>query len=139
MFEHISQALFTHLAENYGKSAQDRRRQPGRLTPWQEQRAKDFMLANLAKGVSLEMIGRECGLSRAHFARNFKNSTGVTAYAWLQRMRILKARELLCANQHTLTEIALECGFTDQSHFSKVFKSLTGASPGAWQRAHGAG
>lgn len=135
LFDHISLALFAHIAEVYGKTSQDWLRQKGRLAPWQEQRAKDFMLENLAKGVSLELIARECGLSRAHFARNFKNTTGTSACVWLQNMRIQKARELLCANQLTLTQIALECGFTDQSHFSRVFKTLTGASPGYWQRS----
>lgn len=139
LFDHISLALFAHIAEVYGKASQDWLRQKGRLAPWQEQRAKDFMLENLTKGVSLELVARECALSRAHFARNFKNTTGTTACAWLQKMRIQKARELLCINQQTLTEIALECGFTDQSHFSRVFKALTGTSPGFWQRTQGGG
>ncbi|WP_413727361.1 helix-turn-helix domain-containing protein [Sodalis sp. RH19] len=137
MFDHISLALFAHIAEVYGKASQDWTRQKGRLAPWQEQRAKDFMLENLSKGVSLELIARECGLSRAHFARNFKNTTGTSACVWLQNMRIRKALELLGARQQTLTEIALECGFTDQSHFSRVFKTFTGTSPGYWQRTQG--
>ncbi|WP_213989466.1 AraC family transcriptional regulator [Sodalis sp. dw_96] len=134
LIEHISLALLAHLTAAYGNAPSELTRRKGRLAPWQEQRAKEYMLENMAKGISLEQIAKECRLSRAHFARYFKNTTGTSAYAWLQKMRILKAQELLGGHEQSLTQIALECGFTDQSHFSRVFKSVIGTPPGSWQR-----
>jgi len=132
--EHISLALLAHLTALYGNAPQEKNRRKGRLASWQEQRAKEYMLENMSKGVSLEQIAGECRLSRAHFARHFKNTTGTSAYAWLQKMRILKAQELLARHEQSLTQIALECGFTDQSHFSRAFKYVIGTPPGNWQR-----
>jgi AraC family transcriptional regulator len=136
LLEHISLGLYAHITATYGQGPRALPRQTGRLAPWQEKRAKEFMQANLSRGVSLAQIAQECGLSRAHFARYFKHTTGMSAYTWLQNMRINHAQELLVRQQHTLTQIALECGFTDQSHFSKVFKALTGVPPGNWQRQY---
>ncbi|XBS71713.1 AraC family transcriptional regulator [Acerihabitans sp. KWT182] len=134
LIEHISLALLAHLTAAYGGAPPEWTRRKGRLAPWQEQRAKEYMLENMAKGVSLEQIAQECRLSRAHFARNFKNTTGTSAYAWLQKRRIAKAQELLAGGMQSLTQIALECGFTDQSHFCRVFKCMIGTPPGSWQR-----
>ncbi len=134
LIEHISLALFAHITAVYGKTSREWSRRKGRLAPWQEQRAKEYMLENMSKGVALEQIAGECRLSRAHFARYFKNTTGTSACAWLQKMRIQKAQELLDRHEQTLTQIALECGFTDQSHFSRVFKYRVGTPPGNWQR-----
>ncbi len=134
LIEHLSLALLAHLTAVYGSAPPEWSRRKGRLAPWQEQRAKEYMLLNMAKGVSLEQIAQECRLSRAHFARYFKNTTGNSAYAWLQKMRIQKAQELLGRHEQSLTQIALECGFTDQSHFFRVFKSVIGTPPDNWQR-----
>ncbi|WP_230492513.1 AraC family transcriptional regulator [Martelella alba] len=134
VLDHISLALLSHITGTYGADRREWRGDKGRLAPWQEQRAKDFMLEHLAGSVSLEQIARECRLSRAHFARYFKNATGMPAYTWLQKMRVRKALELLRHADYSLTQIALECGFTDQSHFSRVFKQFTMTSPGQWRR-----
>ena len=94
------------------------------------------MQENLAQDLSLERIARECCLSRAHFARYFKNSTGMPAHKWLQCLRIEHAKQLLQAPDKSLTQIALDCGFADQSHFTRVFKSFVGVTPGIWRRLH---
>ncbi len=134
LLEHISLGLYAHIIAAYGRAPRELPRRTGRLAPWQERRAKEFMLMNLSSGVSLLQIAQECGLSRAHFARYFKNTTGMSAYAWLQNERVNRAKELLLRHELTLTQIALGCGFTDQSHFSRVFKALIRIPPGHWQR-----
>ena len=70
-----------------------------------------------------------CGLSARHFARAFRQSTGLSPHRWLMQLRIERARELLAARDFSLTEIALACGFADQSHFRRVFTATTGMSP----------
>lgn len=134
-FDHITLALYAHVATQYGRTARTPLRQNGKLAAWQESRAKEFMRNNLTQSLSLEQIAQECGLSRAHFARNFKNSTGVPVHEWLQCQRIEQAKKLLIGRDQTLAQIALGCGFADQSHFTRVFKNVAGVTPGMWRRS----
>lgn len=133
-FDHIALALYAHVTTQYGHTPRTSIRQSGKLAGWQESRAKEYMRSNLTQSVSLEQIAQECGLSRAHFARNFKNSTGVPAHKWLQCLRIEHAKLLLIEQDQTLAQIALGCGFADQSHFTRVFKNVAGMTPGMWRR-----
>ena len=133
-FDHIALALYAHVTTQYGRVARTPVRQNGKLAAWQESRAKEFMRNNLGLSLSLEQIAQECGLSRAHFARNFKNSTGVPVHEWLQCLRIEQAKKLLVGREQTLAQVALGCGFADQSHFTRVFKSVVGTTPGIWRR-----
>lgn len=129
----VTLALHTHLSARY--AGQDCKPAVGRLAGWQETRVRDYMLANLARRLSLAEVAAQCGLSRAHFARAFKNTFGMPVHAWLQVQRISRARRLLAAQDKSMTQVALECGFADQSHFSRVFKRVLGMTPAAWLRA----
>ena len=75
--------------------------------------------------------GAECGLSRKYFTNLFKATIGVTPHRWLQQYRIQKAKDLLRTSSHPIADIAIECGFADQSHLMRVFAALTGGSPAA--------
>ncbi|MFL9923095.1 AraC family transcriptional regulator [Herbaspirillum lusitanum] len=130
----VALALYTHLANRYGQAVAAASRRIGRLAGWQEQRAKAFMAAHLTQRLSLASIAAECGLSRSHFARQFKHSTGMPVHMWLQNLRIERARHMLLHTDKTVTQIALECGFADQSHFSRVFRNMLGTTPVAWLR-----
>ena len=76
------------------------------------------------------MSARECSLSAGHFARAFRQTTGLSPHQWLLRRRIDKAHELLCEGKLSLAEIASACGFADQSRFTKVYARLRGIKPG---------
>jgi len=104
------------------------------LAAWQLQRARDFINVNLAHDLSIAEIAHECGLSSGYFARAFKRSTGVPPYLWLTKMRVERAKELLKDPCCELADIALLCGFVDQSHFTRVFSRSEGYSPGRWRR-----
>ena len=67
------------------------------LAPWQERLAKELLLARLAGEVSLADVARECRLSRSHFSKAFKASTGSSPHAWLTRQRIDRARSQVTA------------------------------------------
>ena len=133
--DHVAQALLQHVAQRYG-NMQAVQEYKGGLAAWQERRAKEYMENNLARGISLEDVARECGVSRTHFSRGFKRSTGVMAYAWLHGLRIAKAKSLLRDLTRSLPQIALECGFADQSHFTRAFKKTVGVPPGIWRRQY---
>lgn len=132
--DHLAMAFAAHLAEGYGGVQATPRPFRGGLTPWQERQAKDMLLADLAGQTPLATIAAACGLSGAHLARAFRQSTGLPPHAWLNKARVERAMVLLRERRKSLSDIALECGFSDQSHFTRVFARRVGLAPGAWRR-----
>jgi len=74
---------------------------------------------SLSEEIPLSRLATECGLS--DFARAFRHSTGVSPHRWLLKHRVDHARELLSDRALSLTDVALSCGFADQSHFTRLF------------------
>lgn len=132
--EHALMAVASHTASTYGHLHTTRRVPRGGLASWQERRAKELLGEDLTANVSLSDLARECGLSISHFTRAFRQTTGLPPHRWLLQRRVERAQELLRNPSLTLPEIALACGFADQSHFTRVFSATTGLSPGAWRR-----
>jgi AraC-like DNA-binding protein len=116
----------------HGCEAQPPRRK-ARLVPWQEQAAKRLLLEHFAKPVDIGVVARRCGISRGHFIAAFASSVGMAPYQWLIHMRVERASELLLGSDLALAEVALICGFYDQSHFSRAFVRWMGLSPGRWR------
>jgi AraC-like DNA-binding protein len=104
------------------------------LAPWQLRRAKEMFRADLAENLSLHRVAEACKLSVSHFGRAFKASTGETPHQWLIKMRTEIARDLLARSSTPIIDIACICGFSDQSHFTRVFARAMGTSPGVWRR-----
>ncbi|HSB71520.1 MAG TPA: response regulator [Candidatus Methylomirabilis sp.] len=98
------------------------------------QRAIAYVEARLHMHVSLDQVAREAGMSKFHFCRIFKGGTGLTFREFLARRRIARAIDLLRDRQRSLTDIYLEVGFKDMSHFSRVFRRLIGQSPSHYRR-----
>jgi AraC-like DNA-binding protein len=107
------------------------------LAPWQLRTATGVLRAHLAENLPLARVAETCRLSVSHFARAFKASTGLPPHQWILTTRVERARELLASSGTPLAEVAVMCGFTDQSHFSRVFARVVGTSPGVWRRQHG--
>ena len=70
-----------------------------------------------------------------YFSRAFRGTMGVAPHNWLLIRRVEVAKEKLLSTQLSLAEVALACGFADQSHLTRVFTGMVGVSPGAWRRA----
>jgi AraC family transcriptional regulator len=132
-FDYIMRGLAAHFAHTYGGMRARKELCRGGLAPWQESRAKELLAANLAKETSLQEIAGECGLTLAHFSRAFKVSTGTSPHAWLQARRLDRAKGMLLSRE-SLAEVALACGFADQSHFTRMFARSVGVTPGKWRR-----
>lgn len=132
--DHLTLALAAHVARTYGGMKAESRPAQGGLAPWQERRAKELLSERLDGEVSVSTLAQECGLSKGHFARAFRRSTGLSPHQWLLQRRVEAAKALLVKPEVTLLEIAYACGFSDQSHFTRVYTNLTGVSPGAWRR-----
>jgi AraC-like DNA-binding protein len=132
--DHLMLAVAAHVAGAYGGMKDKTRPASGGLAPWQERRAKEILSAHLDGEVSIEALAQECGLSKGHFSRAFRQSTGLSPHQWLLHRRIEAAKALLLNPDCSLLDVAFACGFSDQSHFTRVYSRLTGVSPGAWRR-----
>ncbi|MFZ2019344.1 MAG: AraC family transcriptional regulator [Methyloceanibacter sp.] len=132
--DYVTLAAGAHVAHTYGEMGPARRVRGG-LAAWQERRAKELMSANLDGETSIADLAQECGLSLSYFTRAFRATTGVPPHRWLMQCRVDKAKDLLRNSTLSLSEIALACGFADQSHFTTAFTKWVGTSPGAWRRA----
>ncbi|WP_129791767.1 AraC family transcriptional regulator [Sphingosinicella sp. CPCC 101087] len=133
--DHVALALLSRLTALHGTDALPASAARGGLAGWQERRAKEMMLSQLDGRIGLETLAAECRLSRSHFARAFKASTGVSPLRWLSLQRVERAKIMLLNTQLPLDQIAVACGFADASHLARVFVRATGQQPGAWRRS----
>jgi AraC family transcriptional regulator len=132
--DHMMLALTAHVAQTYGGLKRVTEPARGGLAPWQEKRACERLESDLAGKISLEQIAAEFDLSVSHFSRAFRISTGLPPHQWLLRQRVKAAKQLMTVRDLPLSEIAISAGFANQSHFTRVFSSVAGVSPGAWRR-----
>lgn len=132
--DHMMLATTIYLARTYGHLNSPALGARGALAPWQLRRATDLLLANLAADMSLDTLAGQIGLSRSHFARAFKLSTGDPPHRWLLRQRVEHAKHLMRETRLDLARIAGACGFADQSHLCRVFGRYAGMSPAKWRR-----
>lgn len=109
------------------------------LADWQLELASRTLVNDLAVDFPVAQLARLCGLSRSYFARAFKASTGLPPHRWLMHFRIERAQEMLERTGDSISAIALSCGFSDQSHLTRVFHAIVGTSPAAWRRRRKAG
>ncbi len=108
------------------------------LAPWQIARALTFLDENLAGKITLQQLAAATRLSVSYFSRAFRVTMGERPYTFVTLRRISKARSLLLSTEMPLSDVALECGLTDQAHLSRVFRRYVGVSPAAWRKMHGA-
>jgi AraC family transcriptional regulator len=106
----------------------------GGLAGWQLRRVMEAMNEHAHHDLTLEELAALVGLSAKHFARAFRQSTGFPPHRWLIERRIERAKNLLSTGDLGLAEIALACGFADQSHFTAAFRRGTGVTPGSFRQ-----
>ncbi|MBE9004407.1 helix-turn-helix transcriptional regulator [Fortiea sp. LEGE XX443] len=95
------------------------------------QLAVDYINSHLDQDIKLTDIAELLGVSHYYFCRLFKQSIGTTPHQYLIQQRIERAKILLKNRKLSIAEVALECGFTDQSHLTKHFKRIVGLTPKA--------
>ena len=89
-------------------------------------RVLEYIEANLASNIHLSQLAEKVGLSAFHFAKLFKQSTGASPHQYILQRRLERSKEMLRNPEMSLTEISLETGFADQSHFTNVFRRIVG-------------
>ncbi|MBR8060328.1 helix-turn-helix domain-containing protein [Burkholderia dolosa] len=133
--EQVGLAIGTHLVRRYGSARMHDLARKGMLSPAKVALAKELLMEKADLGVSIDEVASECDLSRGYFIRAFSRTTGRTPHQWLLEQRVTRARHLIETSDMTLADIAIACGFSDQSHLNRVFARIVGRPPGAWRRA----
>jgi AraC-like DNA-binding protein len=133
--DHVLLALGVHVAHTYGGMRPLAPPIRGGLAAWQVKRAKEILSADLDGRVPLKEVASECRLSVSHFSRAFRRTVGTAPHSWLLTHRIEVAKAKLRDRRLSLSDVAMACGFADQSHLTRVFTRIVGVSPGAWRRA----
>lgn len=106
------------------------------LPKWRLKRVTAYIEENLGESVTLAGMAEAAGLSRMHFAAQFRIATGVRPHDYLLRRRIERAQALLLDTRDPLVEVALAVGFQTQAHFTTVFRRLVGDTPYQWRCAN---
>jgi len=125
--------IFHHLAALL--EAERPGRNTGGLTPLQLRRTIEFMEQGWAGSVGLSELASVAGLSQSYFSRAFRASTGMSPLQWLLALRVRRAQQMLLETDASLSDLALKCGFADQSHFTRTFHAIAGEPPGAWRKS----
>ena len=133
--DHITSATAAHVLFTYGVGKKQPEQLVRMLTPEQEKRVKDLLMANLNGGLTVVQLANECGLSMIGFSKAFLRLTGQTPHKWLLGQRINRSMMLMRESDLSLNDVAVNCGFVDRSHFVRVFTRVVGTNPRAWQRA----
>ena len=111
----------------------------GGLAPWQKRIVTAYIATNLGCTIRVSDLARVARLSVGHFFRVFRESFGEAPLAYIARRRIQRSQSLMLRSEMPLSQIALDCGMHDQSHFTRVFRHFVGINPGVWRRQFSAG
>ncbi|WP_257450222.1 helix-turn-helix domain-containing protein [Archangium lipolyticum] len=111
-------------------------RAPFGLSPAALRRVQLCALAHLDGRITLEDLAARAGVSRFHFARAFRTSTGETPYGFVQRLRVGKAQQRLRETDLPLGRIAVVCGYSSQSKLTHAIRRATGLTPARYRRAY---
>ncbi len=127
--ESIGTALAAHLLTHHATKRATLKVYGRAMPRYLLRRAIDFIHAGLGNNVSLSGISASVDMSPYHFCRLFKQSTGLSPVQYVRRERIRRAQQLIAERRLSLVEIADELGFSDQSHFTRTFRSVLGMTP----------
>ena len=106
----------------------------GGLAGRQAKRALEYIEAHLGSQIEIREIAKLVALSKSHFSRTFKRSVGFSPRAYVSARRVERAKLMMRSTSERLSDIALICGFADQSHLNRHFRRIVGMSPGLWRR-----
>jgi AraC family transcriptional regulator len=106
------------------------------LPKWRMTRVMDFIDAHLGEPIGLAEMAESAGLTRMHFAAQFRQASGLRPHEYLLRRRIEHSQSLLLGSSHNVLDVALSCGFRSQAHFTTVFKRFVGETPFSWRKSN---
>jgi AraC-like DNA-binding protein len=132
--ESLFLAVRDHIAVTYGSFSKKTTRGEWGLTACQLRHVLEYIEANLGHDVGLADIAAASASSISSLARGFKNALGISPHQWVLKRRIALAQRLIYEGATPLSEVAVSCGFADQSHLTRVFVQKVGSAPTTWRR-----
>jgi len=114
-------------ADNVPRSTVDRKDQHLR-------QALNYINNNFSTDISLDLVAGTAGISKYHFCRCFKEMTGLTYQSYVNRVRIEQAKQLLNDDALSITDTGYAVGYSDLTHFERIFKKLVGTTPSQYRR-----
>ncbi|MGK7943212.1 MAG: helix-turn-helix domain-containing protein [Microcystaceae cyanobacterium] len=129
----LANVLAVNLLRHHGTTKPEIPSYEGGLPPRHLQRILDYIDAHLDEEIKLANLAQLLDMSQFHFSRLFKQSLGNSPYQYLIQQRIERAKSLLKQTDHSIMDIALDCGFNSHSHLTKKFRQMTGMTPKAYR------
>jgi AraC family transcriptional regulator len=113
----------------------DRYPRPNRdfMERWRARCVEGYVAVHLHAKIRMADLAKVTRSSQSKFHRSFKASFGCTPGQYVRRMRIERAQNLMMMSSEPLCQIAAECGFADQAHFSRCFRQFVGNPPALWR------
>ncbi|PJZ53897.1 hypothetical protein CH380_07795 [Leptospira adleri] len=133
------ESLLTSFAEyflkNYSNYLDSPDQEISKLSDENIETIKKMILEEISEKIMIEDMAAEIGMSKFHFLREFKKTTGETPYQYVLKLRISEAERLLSVPDYKISKIAYELGFNDQSHFTNAFRKAKGVSPQSYRKS----
>ncbi|MCW9707719.1 helix-turn-helix domain-containing protein [Fodinibius salsisoli] len=129
--ESLTYALVSHLIRKYSRDGNHKQPiQKNGLPPVQLSRIIDYINEHIGKNLTLEGLAQIADFSPSHFITLFKNATGITPHQYILKRKIAFAKDQLINTDHSISAVALNTGFADQSHLTRTMRKHTGLTPG---------
>jgi AraC family transcriptional regulator len=132
----VSLAIVSRLVSRQYAGASRSARAAAELPKWRMTRVMEYVDAHLGDPIGLAEMAQSAGLTRMHFAAQFREACGLRPHEYLLRRRIDHAQSLLLGSRHNVLDVALACGFRSQAHFTTVFKRFVGETPYSWRKSN---
>jgi AraC family transcriptional regulator len=130
----MTAALVAHIIASYTIDRWTPSTSPQKLDGRRLQRVLDYIDGNIGNPVALHQLAAEASLSPFHFARLFRDATGLSPHRYVTERRVNAAKDALASPKPSLNEIALDSGFGSLDNFIRVFRKKTGLTPGQYRK-----
>lgn len=127
--EQLANTLAIHILRKYCVKKSKISTYKDGLSTYKLQVVIEYIDAHLDEEIKLVGLAELVDMSQYYFAQLFKQSMGITPYQYVLQQRVERAKQLLKYQDMAITDVALSCGFANQSHFTKHFRKLTGITP----------